>query len=186
MGHTLPRARHILSNSRYTEQALLEGMPECRGKTSVAYVGVADKFFHIQRTALPGQDKQLLSVCRLSEPRKNIEAVLHALGKLRGEFSFRYTIIGNGTDRPRLEALRNALGLDGMVSFAGFVTDDALQAAYASADLFILASSIIPHSHEGFGIVYLGSCGKWRAFACRPAGRGCRGCGRGRIGHVCR
>jgi glycosyltransferase involved in cell wall biosynthesis len=155
MERTLPRARHILANSRYTEQALLNRLPACTGRTSVAYVGVAEKFFGIERQTQADGISRLLTVCRLSEPRKNVESVLRALAKLHGEFAFRYTIIGDGADRERLQMLSHALGLDDLVDFAGFVTQEELLEQYARANLFILTSSIIPNSHEGFGIVYL-------------------------------
>lgn len=151
----LPKARHILANSRYTERALLARLPACAGRTSVAYVGVAEKFFGIERQIPIDGIKRLLTVCRLSEPRKNVESVLRALARLRDEFTFRYTIIGDGNDRARLVALSHELGLIDSVDFAGFVTPEELEAHYARADLFILASSITPNSHEGFGIVYL-------------------------------
>lgn len=154
MTRTLPKARHILSNSRFTEQALLQRIPACAGRTSVAYVGVAEKFFGIRRMATEDGVLRLLTVCRLSEPRKNVEAVLRALARLQG-FRFRYTVVGDGADRPRLEALAAELGIADRVEFAGFVTEAVLQSHYARADLFILASSLIPDSHEGFGIVYL-------------------------------
>lgn len=155
MQRDLPKARHILANSRYTEKALLIRLPACAGRTSVAYVGVAEKFFGIERQTQPDGIKRLLTVCRLSEQRKNVESVLRALAKLRGDFTFRYTVIGDGVDRPRLQALSGALGLADRVDFAGFVSEAELHGHYAQADLFILASSIIPNSHEGFGIVYL-------------------------------
>lgn len=154
MARTLPKARHILSNSRFTEQALLQRIPACAGRTSVAYVGVAEKFFGIHRMAAEDGVTHLLTVCRLSEPRKNVEAVLRALARLQA-FRFRYTVVGDGADRPRLVALATELGIADRVEFAGFVTEAVLQSHYARADLFILASSIIPDSHEGFGIVYL-------------------------------
>lgn len=155
MQRDLPKARRILANSQYTEQALLTRLPACAGRTSVGYVGVAEKFFGIERQTQPDGIKHLLTVCRLSEPRKNVESVLRALAKLRGDFNFRYAIIGDGVDRARLQALTDDLGLADRVEFAGFVSEAELHAHYAQADLFILASSIIPNSHEGFGIVYL-------------------------------
>jgi glycosyltransferase involved in cell wall biosynthesis len=155
MKRALPKARHILANSRYTEQALLTQQPRCAGRTSVAYVGVAEKFFNINCQPRADGVKRLLTVCRLSEPRKNVESVLRALAKLRDEFAFRYTVVGDGADRLRLQALSDVLGLTDRVDFAGFVSEAELHAHYAQADLFILASSIIPNSHEGFGIVYL-------------------------------
>ena len=37
---SLARARHVITNSRFTERVLLEAIPDCRGRTSVAFVGV--------------------------------------------------------------------------------------------------------------------------------------------------
>ena len=161
IGRTLPKVRRILVNSHYTEQALLQCHPGCRGLTTVAYVGVSEQFFDIKRQSNPDHIPRLLTVCRLSEPRKNVESVLRALATLRSGFDFRYTVVGDGYDRRRLERLTNELGLGTAVHFTGFVTPDQLRTHYAAADLFILASSINPTSHEGFGIVYLeaAACG---------------------------
>lgn len=154
MARSLPRVRHILANSRYTEQALLDRFPACAGHTSLGYVGVADRFFSIERQAPADDITRLLTVCRLSEPRKNVETVLHALARLKDR-RFHYTIVGDGKQRAHLEAVTARLGLADKVEFAGFVTAQQLNALYGHADLFILTSSIIPNSHEGFGIVYL-------------------------------
>ena len=155
MRRYLPKVHHILTNSRYTEQALLKRYPGCVGRTSAAYVGVAKQFFEIERQSNLDGIPHLLTVCRLSEPRKNVESVLRALAKLHPEFSFRYTVIGDGHDRLRLEMLSHELGLGASVHFTGFVDQEELKAHYATADLFILASSVNSRSHEGFGIVYL-------------------------------
>src|SRR5205814_871650 len=41
------------------------------------------------------------------------------------------------------------------VRFTGFVNRAELLDIYAHSDLMVLASAVIPGSHEGFGIVYL-------------------------------
>ena len=151
----LPRCRHIVANSRYTEATLLQKYSGCSGKTSVAWVGVGAEFFSVPRRPAEDGMPHLLTVCRLSEPRKNIDAVLHALAKLAPHFRFRYTLVGEGPDRPRLQALSDRLGLAARVRFAGAVTREALPDYYAEADLMVLAASVLPGSHEGFGIVYL-------------------------------
>lgn len=151
----LPRAQHIIANSRYTEQTLLARNPDCEGRTSVAWVGVSNRFFAVPRQPAGDGIKRLITVCRLSEPRKNVDRVLKALSTLKDRFNFRYTVIGDGHDRPRLEALTKDLGLAERVKFAGFVDSNELMAHYAQADMMVLASSVIPGSHEGFGIVYL-------------------------------
>lgn len=157
----LPRARQIIANSRFTEQTLLQQNPACAGRTSVAWVGVGDDFFDVQRRPAADGVKRLITVCRLAEPRKNVDKVLQALAKLKPDYEFIYTIVGDGHDRPRLEALAQELGLGERVRFAGFVSREALMNIYAEADLLIMASSIVPGSHEGFGIVYVeaAACG---------------------------
>jgi phosphatidyl-myo-inositol dimannoside synthase len=151
----LARAPHIVACSRYTERTLLEMIPECRGRTSVGFVGVGEHFFDVAWQ--PGVDAtpRLLTVCRLSESRKNVDRVLHALARLKDRHVFRYTVVGDGHDRPRLERLANELHLEQRVRFTGFVSRDDLLYLYAHSDLMVLASSIVPGSHEGFGIVYL-------------------------------
>lgn len=151
----LPAAHHILANSRYTETVFLERFPACRGKTSVAYVGVSERFFSVPRAARSGGPTRLLSVCRLSEPRKNIGLVIAALGRLKERFDFEYVVAGDGHLRGDLERQARDLGLADRVRFAGRVSDAELMSLYGAADLFVLAASIVPGSHEGFGIVYL-------------------------------
>jgi glycosyltransferase involved in cell wall biosynthesis len=155
LGQALPHAGRILANSRYTETALLEKYPACQGRTTVAYVGVAERYFSVERRPHPGMPPRLLSVCRLSEPRKNIEPVLRALARLKPRFEFEYRVVGDGGIRSSLECLAASLGLAERVRFLGRVGDAELLDLYADADLFVLAASIIPGSHEGFGIVYL-------------------------------
>src|SRR5690606_26732556 len=55
-------------------------------------------------------------------------------------------ILGEGEERPRLQALVDALGLDGRLLLPGYQSDPAPW--YAHADLFVLSSD-----HEGFGNV---------------------------------
>jgi glycosyltransferase involved in cell wall biosynthesis len=96
-----------------------------------------------------------LTVCRLSEPRKNVDRVLHALAKLKDRHDFRYTVVGDGHLRASLEGLAETLELAQHVRFTGFVNQDELLDIYAHSDLMVLASGVTPDSHEGFGIVYL-------------------------------
>jgi phosphatidylinositol alpha-1,6-mannosyltransferase len=154
LARALPRATAILANSRYTAEALLKRHPACANKTHVTWVGVDPVFFSVPR-APKNNVPQLLTVSRLSEPRKNIDLVLHALASLKDGFEFEYTIAGEGQLRPELERLADSLGLGNRVRFVGRVSDAELRDLYAHADLFVLTASIVPGSHEGFGIVYL-------------------------------
>lgn len=150
----LPKANALIANSRYTADILLAKYPGCTSKTHIAWVGVDPVFFDVPR-APKNSVLQLLTVCRLSEQRKNVDLVLRALAILKDRFEFEYTIAGEGTLRPALQHLAESLELGTRVHFAGRVSDDNLRQLYAHADLFVLTASIIPGSHEGFGIVYL-------------------------------
>lgn len=157
----LPRAAHIFAVSHYTEEVLLRMHPRCRGRTSAAMVGVSDDYLAAPLAHAPGDRPRLITVCRLSEHRKNVDAVLRALAMLKDRYAFSYTVVGDGSLRAGLESLAGELGVADRVRFTGFVDGAELRKALAESHLFILASSIHPASHEGFGIVYLeaNACG---------------------------
>jgi glycosyltransferase involved in cell wall biosynthesis len=159
---TLPRASCILTNSRYTERVLLERFPGCRGRTRAAMVGVGEEFFGATRVERkPGDPFRLITISRVSEPRKNIDLVLQALARLKRDHAFVYRIVGDGWDRPRLMALAESLGISERVAFLGRLPKTQMISMLAASDLFVLTSSVLPDSHEGFGIAYLeaNACG---------------------------
>ena len=62
-----------------------------------------------------------------------------------------YLIVGDGDDRPRLEALAAAMGVADKVQFVGHVTDRrTYPIIYRLADVFVM-----PSTGEGFGIAFL-------------------------------
>lgn len=171
MREALPKARIILANSHYTEQVFLANFPECRGKTLVSLVGVGDNFLASFPAKKNNPVPQLLTISRLSEPRKNVDRVIQALAKLSNGTDFRYNIIGDGGFKPQLEMLANNLGLQDKIKFLGRQPTEKVIESMHQADLFILPSSTLPDSHEGFGIVYLeaAACGT-PSLATRQAG----------------
>lgn len=95
----------------------------------------------------------ILSVSRLGAHTagKGIEHMIAAMPAVAARVpDARYVIVGDGSDRPRLEKLAAAAGVADRVEFAGAVSDDGLERAYRDADVFVL-----PSSQEGFGIVFL-------------------------------
>lgn len=159
---TLPRARCILTNSSYTERVFLDNFPACEGVTVPAMVGVGEEFFTATGSArVPVEAYRLVTVCRLSEPRKSIDQVLRALAQLKPNFSFSYQVVGDGRDKVRLETLAAELGIAERVEFVGTLPRESMIDVLAASDLFVLVSSVLPYSHEGFGIVYLeaNACG---------------------------
>ncbi len=157
----LGRATHILANSHYTQQVFVGQFLECRHRTTAAMVGVGADFLATcaQRTSSPVV--RLITVCRLSEERKNVGLVLQALARLRGQHAFTYTVVGDGALRPELEQSARQLGIEQQVRFAGILPMEQMRAELAQSDLFVLTAAISPVSHEGFGIAYLeaNACG---------------------------
>jgi len=171
MHKALPKARIILANSEFTEQVFLANFPECAGKTLVAQVGVGDNFLASQLTPKHNPIPLLVTVSRLSEPRKNVDKIIKALAQLNADTDFRYSIIGDGTFKPQLESLVTSLGLENKINFLGRQPTEQVIESMREADLFALPSSTLPDSHEGFGIVYLeaAACGT-PSLATRQAG----------------
>jgi len=100
-----------------------------------------------------GEGATVLTVARLrpEERTKGVDALIRALPRLaRVVPAARLTIVGDGPQRPELEALARDLGVADRVELAGRVSDEDLDRAYATANVFAL-----PSSQEGFGIVYL-------------------------------
>ena len=62
--------------------------------------------------------------------------------------------MGKGDDRERVEALSSVVGVRGLVTLAGFVSDHELADHYRLADVFAM-----PSTGEGFGIVFLEAMG---------------------------
>jgi phosphatidylinositol alpha-1,6-mannosyltransferase len=59
-------------------------------------------------------------------------------------------MVGDGDDRPRLEALAARLGVCSAVTFTGRVDDVELDRRYRACRFFVM-----PSRHEGFGLVFL-------------------------------
>jgi glycosyltransferase involved in cell wall biosynthesis len=97
--------------------------------------------------------KMILTVSRLeaSEKYKNIELVIKTMPNILEEVpdAF-YVIVGEGTDRNRLEVIANNKGLSEKVIFKGNIPASDLGSYYNSCDVFVL-----PSTGEGFGIVFL-------------------------------
>ncbi len=157
----LSRSRQVITNSHYTRNTLIKLYPQCQKNSSVGFVGVDEEYLQMQHEEAAGnRGKRLVTVCRLAESRKNVEKVLHALRELKS-LPFNYSVIGDGPLRPSLQALCNKLELENHVKFTGFIPKENLRRTLASSDLFILTSSVLPQSFEGFGIAYLeaNACG---------------------------
>jgi len=152
----LARTRHVFSNSRATAKLVAELFPVSADRISVALVGVDPLDFSPSKPDTRGTGPtRLLTVARLSEPRKNVDRVLRALADLKNDHEFVYRVVGEGHLKAELQELAKELGLEDRVEFLAGCSHSDLAALYAPSDLFILTSSHTKRSIEGFGIVYL-------------------------------
>lgn len=116
-----------------------------------------DPFYEEEDGVVPSVNlpngKIILTVSRLSseDKYKNIDKVIEAMPLILNELpDAYYVIVGDGSDRKRLEDLAHKLNLGDRVIFAGRVSEVALKEYYKRADVFVLVSLL-----EGFGIVFL-------------------------------
>jgi phosphatidylinositol alpha-1,6-mannosyltransferase len=149
----------ITSVSRYSRRRLLEWVGIDPIRVKVLPNTVDPRFrpgpkpdYLLDRFRARGK-KVLLTVSRLaaSEGYKGQDRVLQVLPRIRSRHpELLYVIVGDGDDRPRLEALAAALGVTEQVSFASSVTPEQLPDYFRLADVFVM-----PSTGEGFGIVFL-------------------------------
>lgn len=100
-------------------------------------------------------ERLILFVGRLIE-RKGVAHLVRALGRVRNALPARLVVIGDGPERADLERVAATAGVSAHVEFRGRVTDEALHAAYAAADVFVLPSVLDARQDtEGLGVVLL-------------------------------
>lgn len=106
----------------------------------------------VKRYGLEGK-KVILTLARLDaqERYKGIDELLEVLPKILSNIAnLKYLIVGDGSDRQRLESKAQFLGVGEHVVFTGRVSEAEKVDHYRLADLFVMAGF-----GEGFGIVYL-------------------------------
>ena len=106
----------------------------------------------LQRYGLTGKTVLLtLSRSWTTDNYKGIDEVLELLPALAERIpEIAYLVVGEGDDRPRLEAKARALGIGDRVVFAGFIPESEKTEHYRLADAYVM-----PGWGEGFGFVYL-------------------------------
>ena len=160
--YTLARADHVIAVSQALQNAII-ALPVDEKKTSVIPNGVdTQKFFRVdkkqsrERLGLP-EAKIILSVGRL-EPVKGFALLIKAFQKLfvdEEKKDARLVIVGEGSERAKLERLIATLHLHEHVRLMGARPHDELKQWYSAADCLCLASE-----REGWPNVVL------EAFAC--------------------
>ncbi len=157
-------AERIFCVSDYTRRELLRHCPLPEGK-AVVLPNALDPSFPIFPVPVRHEGPPvILAVTRLThaDRYKGVDHLIEALPAIRaGIPDAILRVVGRGDDLPRLQTLRNRLGLRSAVEFLGYLDDRRLTAEFQACRLFAL-----PSEREGFGLVYL------EAMAC---GRPCLG-----------
>lgn len=105
--------------------------------------------------APPPSPFTVLFVGRLVE-RKGVDVLLDAAAGLKPRHDFRVVIVGEGPERPGLEARAAELGVTQVVQFRGRVSAEELVRAYATSHVCVLPAVVDRRGDtEGLGVVLL-------------------------------
>jgi len=141
---TFPRADAVVAVSRGAAEDFSRsiGFPEEKVRVIYNPVVLPSMFARAREPVehpwfAPGEPPVILGVGRLTE-QKDFGNLVRAFQAVRQEKQARLMILGEGEDRPEIEKLVHALGLQEDVCMPGFV--DNPYKYLASCDLFVLSS----------------------------------------------
>jgi glycosyltransferase involved in cell wall biosynthesis len=131
-------------------------------QTYSEFVAYRDKLFFVpepgiarslcsddSRTPRPGGKLELIFVGGLV-PRKACDLALRAAAPLLRSDLARFTVVGDGPERNRLEQLTKSLGIEKAVSFCGWLSHPEVLRRLRSADVFVFPSL----RDNGAGVVF--------------------------------
>jgi len=152
----LRRADRVVAITRFTARRLERAQGIEKGRIAVIPPALPVAIVPGERPvvrALPStRPERILTVSRLGRDAE-LKGLPAAIGSFRRVLQkmpeARYTIVGDGPARERLERMAAEMGLAGRVEFTGHVSDHELGRRYRESDVFLLPSTV-----EGFGIVY--------------------------------
>lgn len=151
----LNKAACVIANSHYTEKLVKLCAP--KAKTCAVPLAVDIDKFHPTCSKWDDGRLHLCSISRL-EKFKAQDFVIESIAALPTSYkhSIRLHIGGKGSYKEELEQMVISLGLNEIVSFEGFISDDQLCDFYSQAHVFILCTREEPANRnvEGFGLVF--------------------------------
>lgn len=156
----LKGSKRLICNSQNTRHLLMNHWRVPSHKIEVLNPGVDTAVF---QPSLPDADfrRQMgwegrfvtLTVGRLQR-RKGHDKMIEALPAIRQNIpNVLYAIVGDGDQRPTLQALVEQHGLEQAVQFLDELDDDQLVQCYQQCNLFILPNRADGNDIEGFGMV---------------------------------
>ncbi|MEH2286670.1 glycosyltransferase family 4 protein [Nostoc sp.] len=103
----------------------------------------------------PEEVPKLLFVGRLDE-RKGLRYLLAALPSVLAKYPVRLRVVGKGILEDEIKSQCDAIGLNDVVDFLGFVSKEELADEYAGCDIFVLPAIVDSKGDtEGLGIVMI-------------------------------
>ena len=143
-----PAFRHVMQHSSAVTAVSRWLAAEAQSIVStrppiVAPMPVATELFMADATV--ARSRRLLFVGRLM-PQKGIDVLIDALSRLPADVGL--DVVGDGPDRPALEARASELGVSDRVHFHGAVKQYTLPSLYQRA-----AALVVPSTDEGLGLV---------------------------------
>jgi colanic acid/amylovoran biosynthesis glycosyltransferase len=161
MGPKLEEASFVAAVTRYGRDHLLRaGYPEAASaRIEVVRCGVLPEF-HTPAPHPPGDPPFVLAVSRLVD-LKGFHHLVAAIGILRDKgIAVRCTIVGDGPEESRLNALVRSLRLEDRVTLTGKRLQAELKTMFREADLFALpcCRSRVPGreiEHDGLPVVLI-------------------------------
>lgn len=140
-----PRAEAVIAVSQKVAQDLSLAVNGLAGKLKVIYNPVINDDIFLRAdcpVSHPWFRQKIIPIIVAAGrlvPQKDFSTLLHAFSKVVSEKSCYLVILGEGPERPRLEALAHELGLTDSVDLPGFV--DNPFSFMARAELFVLSSA---------------------------------------------
>ncbi len=138
----------VMPVCEYFKNRLIElGCDE--NKIVVLYSAINIKKFRFKKRKRKKYEPiKLLSVNRLNE-KKGVHYVIRAIKYIiKKHPTLQYTVLGNGSYRPKLESLIRKFRLEKNVHLAGWKTPEEVVKQLANAHIFILASAKSSRGHE--------------------------------------
>ncbi len=130
--------------------ALANKLRSCRTQTPISVILNGFQSHLIPEGPVKKAPLSLIQVGHLQK-QKRVHMTIRAFAALQKRYpEATLTVIGQGEERNRLEALCRELGVENAVCFLGQIPNEAVLAEMAKSRFFVL-----PSVREGFGIVYL-------------------------------
>jgi glycogen(starch) synthase len=147
-GQTLRDADYVVCCSRYSLDSARRGFPEITDHSRLIWNSVPTPT--VEPAPLPWDPPKVIYVGRLS-PEKGPDLLIRAFAQAAPKLpELRLVIAGDGSERQKLEAMVDTLGLRSRVDFVGWLHPNDVPAAINTATVLALPSRM-----EGFGIVGL-------------------------------